>query len=323
MLALTQLLEDLSVFLTILNSTTIISMTLSFNMLFLIINLKTKMFTLPLTICIVRINLLFFFFLFVFGKQGIPLWFRCFPGIKDPDAFQTSLITEGIGYVYNLFINKDCNLIYLADRWFNNTSILKFIDDIGCTYCIRTKSNISIEIDNFEDAGMIEHIYDIEPYMAHPRYFDSVRITKQKFQTKLTVSKTATHKEPFFILTNGNTRDAIKHYGYRFSSIEFIFKNQKSNGFYLESTQMRNIHAFSTLFTIACVAILWLTILGADYTKNKNHFKSYLKIKYSKRNGSNFKRIFSLFNTGLLYWNIAFCCTKYAVIKCNFVLYDI
>lgn len=64
-----------------------------------------------------------------------------------------------------------------------------------------------------------------------------------------------------------------------FGSIEFIFKNQKSNGFYLESTKMRNIHAFATLFGILCIAILWLTILGCDYSKNKNHFKITLKLE--------------------------------------------
>lgn len=86
---------------------------------------------------------------------------------------------------------------------------------------------------------------------------------------------------------------------------------------------MRNIHAFSTLFGLMCVALLWLTILGSDYSKNKNHFKNYLKIKYSRKNGSNSKRSFSLFNTGLMYFNLAFCCNQYAVIKCNFLLYDI
>ena len=100
---------------------------------------------------------------------------------------------------------------------------MQHIDSLGDTYCIRTKSNVSIEIDNFEDADLISYISDIEPRFSKSLYFDSVRITSFKFQTKLAVSKTDSHKEPFFILTNGNTRDAIKHYGYRFVSIEFIF----------------------------------------------------------------------------------------------------
>ena len=171
------------------------------------------------------------------GRQGIPLWFQCFEGNDNPNAFALSLIKDGISYIHHLFENKKYNIIFLADRWFNFCDIMHHIDSFGHTYCIRTKSNVSIHIDNFTDSDMIKSISDIEPLFTKSIYFDSVQITSNKFQTKLAVSKIDSHNEPFFILTNGNTRDAIKHYGYRFGSIEFIFKNQKSNGFYLEATR--------------------------------------------------------------------------------------
>lgn len=37
------------------------------------------------------------------GKQGIPLWFRCFEGKDDPEAFAEEIIKEGITHVSNLF----------------------------------------------------------------------------------------------------------------------------------------------------------------------------------------------------------------------------
>ena len=194
------------------------------------------------------------------GKQGIPIWFRCFKGVDDPSAFNLSLINEGISFVSSLFKHKKCNLIFLADRWFNFRQIMQHIQSLGHTYCIRTKSNVSISINNHPDADMFASIADIEPTYSKSRYFDDVLITSFNFPTKLAVSKSKSHKEPFFILTNGSTRDAIKHYGHRFGSIEFIFKNQKSNGFYLEATKMRNIQAFTTLFTLVCVAIFCSSI---------------------------------------------------------------
>lgn len=281
------------------------------------------MFTFLLTICFVEILLLSFLFLLELVNNGIPLWFRCFKGNNNPDAFSLSTINQGISFVHDLFKNKNCNLIFLADRWFNFREIMQHIDSLSCTYCIRTKTNVSIEIDNYEYSDMIAYISDIEPLFSKSIIFDSVRVTSFKFQTKLVISKTSGHKEPFFILTNGNTNDAIKHYGYRFGSIESIFKNQKSNGFYLESTRMRNIHSFTTLFGLMCVALLWLTILGADYSKNKSTFKDFLKIRCSKKNGASLKKAFSLFNTGLFYFNLAFCCSRYSIIKCNFILYDV
>lgn len=88
-------------------------------------------------------------------------------------------------------------------------------------------------------------------------------------------------------------------------SIEFLFKNHKSNGFYLESTQMRNIHAFTSLFTLANVAILWLTIISIDYSKRGSKVAKYFKITYSKRvtsgcsnnRNANYERYYSIFNT--------------------------
>lgn len=36
-------------------------------------------------------------------KQGIPLWFRCFEGKDDSEAFAEEIIKEGITHVSNLF----------------------------------------------------------------------------------------------------------------------------------------------------------------------------------------------------------------------------
>ena len=265
------------------------------------------------------------------GKQGLPLWFRCFEGIDDANAFKLDLMKEGILYINNLFKEKNAKLVFLADRWFNFKEIMGYIDSLSDTYCIRTKSNVAIHIDNYEDSEIIETIADIEPTFSKSRYFDSVQITSSKFQTKLAVSKLDSHKEPFFILTNGNTREAIKHYGYRFGSIEFIFKNHKSNGFYLESTQTRNIQAFTSLFTLMNVALLWITIIGTEYSKAKSHISKYFKIRYSKRvstnsenkKTSNYKRFLSLFNTGLILFNLAYESPHYYNLKVNFQLYDI
>ena len=204
------------------------------------------------------------------GRQGIPLWFRCFEGVDNPNAFNLNLMKEGILYIHNLFKDKNCNLIFLADRWFNFREIMEYIDDLGDTYYIRTKSNVAIHIDNYEYSDMINTIADIEPYFSMSKYFDSVQITSSNYQTKLAVSKSKSHKEPFFILTNGNTREAIKIYGYRFGSIEAIFKNQKSNGFYLESTRYTQYSSFyNTICFNECCSTLaynsWCKLLKKRY----------------------------------------------------------
>jgi len=257
------------------------------------------------------------------GKQGIPLWFKCFKGNNDPEAFSLDLIKEGILFCYNLFKNKNCDIIFLADRWFNFTDIMAFIDSLNCSYFIRTKTNILIDIPYSSDNDVIKYISDIELKYAFSQFFYDVKITNSNFQTNLTISPLKGHSEPFYILTNSDPKKAIHHYKFRFGSIEFIFKNQKSNGFYLESTKVKNLTAYTSMFGLMCIAMLWLIILGSDYCKNKHSFKNFLKFKISKSNGKSRIRTFSLFNTGLFLFNLVLNSEHKFKLKCSFILYDI
>ncbi len=80
-----------------------------------------------------------------------------------------------------------------------------------------------------------------------------------------------------------------------FGSIECVFKNQKSNDFYLENTKMKIILAFTTLFTLTCVALVCTTIIGIYYSKNKKNFPSRICIRNSyKSSNSNTLRFITL-----------------------------
>ena len=50
--------------------------------------------------------------------------------------------------------------MYLADRWFENQEIMKYIEEIGEEYCIRVKSNLTLYIYNYEK--MIGKIKEVE-----------------------------------------------------------------------------------------------------------------------------------------------------------------
>ena len=105
---------------------------LSYFILFLIfaVDIWIKIFIFPLITCFVRINLLFFFFLFVSVNNGIPLWFRCFKGKHNPKAYSIDLILEGISFCSNLFPPNQYHVIFLADRWFPHIKILSHIQTL-------------------------------------------------------------------------------------------------------------------------------------------------------------------------------------------------
>ena len=213
--------------------------------------------------------------------------------------------------------SEKINIIFLADRWFDKCVLMKYIEDLGGIYCIRIKSRLTLYIHDYgEIAGYTK---DIPPKEKEEQYFERVRITKHNYLTKLAVSKKEGHEEAIYVLTNGKVEEGIKNYSYRFGSIECIFKNQKTNGFRLESTRTKNIQAFKTMFGIMCIALVWLTVLGVKYTVDEGKGKNTIKIKIFKKD----KRMLSLFNTGLMYFNLCFNSNIAPKIKCNFLLYEI
>ena len=230
------------------------------------------------------------------GTFGIPIWFKCFKDYSNNDAFKFNTLNEGIISVSNIFKDKDFNLVFLADRWFGSPKILKVIEDLGHTYVIRLKGNITVYKDNIKvKAKKLKH------RKYHSVIHEDVYITDNRFKTNIVYSITSNTKDPWIIATNGNTSKALKSYAYRFGSIE-------------------------TMYTMICTCILYLTILGIDYSKNT---KCYKKIKiethkiYSIDGKKIKKRVMSLFNVGLTLFKLAFNSSIYIRIPVSFKLYDI
>ena len=256
------------------------------------------------------------------GKQGIPLWFRCFKGKECPEAYQEELIKSGITYVSKLF-NNNFDLIFLADRWFNSLGLMKHINSLGHTYILRLKKNIKVlHFDKKEGHKIWKWLNELPKYKYHAKTYNEIEFTEDKYITNIVVSDSIDTDDPWILVTNGNSKRAIKDYSYRFGGIESVFKNQKSNGFYLENTVNCSLDYFKSMYCFACIGVLYLTILGSDYSKNTRCYK-HTKIKtHTKVRGIKI-RIKSLFNTGLTLFHRAFESLKYVKLSFKFILYDI
>ena len=256
------------------------------------------------------------------GKQGIPLWFRCFKGKECPEAYQEELIKSGITYVSKLF-NNNFDLIFLADRWFNSLGLMKHINSLGNTYILRLKKNIKVlHFDKKEGHKIWKWLNELPKYKYHAKTYNEIEFTEDKYITNIVISDSIDTDDPWILVTNGNSKRAIKDYSYRFGGIESVFKNQKSNGFYLENTVNCSLDYFKSMYCFACIGVLYLTILGSDYSKNTRCYK-HTKIKtHTKVRGIKI-RIKSLFNTGLTLFHRAFESLKYVKLSFKFILYDI
>ena len=261
------------------------------------------------------------------GKQGIPIWFQCFKGISDNEAFEIGTLKNAITQVSHLFQKRNLELIFLADRWFNSIDLLKHIDSLGHTYCVRLKKNMHV----YPFVKKEGHV--IQKDIGEPSFFKyksttyrDIPLTDERYLTNIVFSDWSEVEEPWIIATNGDPNRAIKDYSYRFGGIESLFKNQKSNGFRLENISNANLQAFTTMYSLLCVCITFLTILGAEYSKNNSCYKNEKIITHKTYiiNGKRIKkRVMSLFNTGLTLFHRAFNSIKYIRIPFKFILYDI
>ena len=261
------------------------------------------------------------------GKQGIPIWFQCFKGISNNNAFEIDTLKDAITQVSHLFQNRNLELIFLADRWFNSVDLLKHIDSLGHTYCVRLKKNLHVYPFIKKEGHIIQKdIGDLSYFKYKSTTYNNIPFTDERYLTNIVFSDWKDVEEPWIIATNGDPKRAIKDYSYRFGGVESLFKNQKSNGFHLENISNANLQSFTTMYTLLCVSVTYLTILGAEYSKNNSCYKNekILTHKTYIINGKRIKkRVMSLFNTGLTLFHRAFNSIKYIRLPFSFILYDI
>lgn len=283
----------------------------------------------------VRNDFVVLMFTLKLGNQSIPIWFKCdktksnrhseIDELTKKCLFSEKVIFSAIDDVVELLSPLNTKITFLADRWFCNLKLMKYIDDKGHYFCIRAKVNSSIRFliyDKKEKHDIYKKFTDLPIQKHHALYYENIPFGSFKFKCNLSVARGKLSDDPWFILSNIEPNKALREYAHRFGAIECLFKNQKSNGFNLEKTMTRNLHAFENLYSLVCFCCTWLTIIGADYTKNYSHVKHRLNIRFVVRDKNNKpKRILSLFNLGLTIFRKCFNSYINYKIKCNMQLY--
>ena len=89
------------------------------------------------------------------------------------------------------------------------------------------------------------------------------------------------------------------------------------------NTKKASLKYFESMYTLTCFATLFLTIIGADYSKNtKKGYKNTKLVTHKKFKDGTKKRVMSLFRIGLTLFKLAYNSIKYIRIPFNFILYD-
>lgn len=240
------------------------------------------------------------------------------------EAFKLNVITEGIDYVSNLF-NDDFHLIFLAYRWFNSTDLMEHIDKLGHTFCLRLKGTYKVTyFDKIKKHNVETYTQNLSGLKYTCKYYNDISDTDKNYKINIAISDSVgSNQTSWLIATNGDPRRYFKDYSYRFGGIECMFKNQKSNVFSLESSFNCSSKYFTSMYSLFCFSTLFLTLFGADYTKNSRCYKKINLTTHKKFKDSSRKRVMSLFNIDLILFKRVFNSYFYIRVPYNFILYDV
>ena len=141
---------------------------------------------------------------------------------------------------------QGCQVILLADRGFADTALMKLARDLGWGFRIRLKKSLRV----YRAHKPATKIGRLIPAKGHALFLHKVWITDQflgAVYLALAHVKTAQGYQEWAIVSDDPTDlQTFDEYGLRFD-IEENFLDDKSNGFQLESSQIRNAHALSRL----------------------------------------------------------------------------
>ena len=152
-------------------------------------------------------------------------------------------------------------VVFLADRGFADTALLAQLRRLGWHFRIRLKATFSVLRSGQPDCKVED--FALAPGRA--LFLHNVAITVEPFgPVSLALARHSRTGESWYIVSDEPTSvHTFTEYGYRFD-IEENFLDDKSNGFQLESSLVRDAAALTRLCFVLAVATLYLVAQGTQ-----------------------------------------------------------
>jgi Transposase DDE domain len=229
--------------------------------------------------CIIRLSV-------VYRGRAIPVGWRVIE--HKSSSVQLSVYQDLLKRVAGL-LPSGVKVVLLADRGFVDAELMRYVrNSLNWHYRIRLKGNVW-----FYRAGRgWRQVKQLHLTAGEAVLLHQVRVYKKHSLTgvHLAVAKVAGTNEDWYLLSSEpTTLKTLAEYGLRFS-IEENFLDDKSNGFELERSMIRNSIALSRLCFVIALSTLFLTLQGtAVVAAGKRRWvdphwqrgSSYLKIGWS------------------------------------------
>ena len=224
--------------------------------------------------CVIRISL-------IYRGRAIPLVWQVIEHASSSIAYETY---QGLLDRAATLLPLNCAVVFLADRGFADTALMRHATRLGWHWRIRIKSCFVVHRRG-QRRLRLSH-YELKPGHAH--FWQHVHITDERYgPVHMALAHLAENGERWLVVSDEPTSlTTLDEYGLRFD-IEENFLDDKSNGFQLESSWIRSADALTRLGFVLAITTLYLVTQGTEVVKQNQrrwvdaHWlrgSSYLKI---------------------------------------------
>ena len=153
-------------------------------------------------------------------------------------------------------------VVLLADRGFVDTALMAYLNEtLHWHFCIRFKKGIQL----YRQGRRKRRKLRPQAAHGHARFYHNVWVSHELYgPVHIAFARLKGSRETWFIVSDQPTdAQTFEQYGLRFD-IEENFLDDKSNGFQLEASQIRDAQALTRLCLVVAVATLLLVSQGTD-----------------------------------------------------------
>jgi Transposase DDE domain len=207
--------------------------------------------------CVIRISL-------IYRGRAVPLVWEVVEHGSSSVAYEAyAALLDAVP----LLLPRGVKVVFLADRGFADTALLAHLRRLGWHFRIRIKASFGVQRPGQRPCKVED--FSLAPGRAI--FLHHVAITGEHYgPVSLALARHTSNGESWYVVSNEPTSvHTFVEYGWRFD-IEENFLDDKSNGFQLESSLVRDAAALARLGVVLAVTPLYLVAQGTQVVAHHN-----------------------------------------------------
>lgn len=198
----------------------------------------------------------------IYKGKAIPVVWQVYKGKKGhlPENHHQAILKD-----LSKIVPKDCKVTVVGDGEFDGCDWQSDILKLGWNYVLKTGKSQMIEEDDWDEFKL----GNVQIERGTDLFFESIKYTSKKWVTNLLIWHGKEHKNPIYLLTNLDFKYDIKRLYKKRFLIEPFFRDQKSNGFHIQKSGLRDPKRLKRLLIATCLAYVLSIMAGTKATQSK------------------------------------------------------